>query len=131
MMLCARHKEIRKHPLLEFPGCLTLRGALGPAQAAGLSRATPRAAWPPELLRGVFLDLARDAPRDLVSRELWAAASSAADAWRRRGAFRQSAVATSIVRCAPPLAEPSDETSPCCMLVVCVYMQTCMEHAIH
>ncbi|KAK9822206.1 hypothetical protein WJX81_005370 [Elliptochloris bilobata] len=66
-------------------------------EAAGLSRATPRAAWPAQLLRGVFLGLARDAPRDLVLRELWAAAGSAADAWRRRAAFRQSTAAMSIV----------------------------------
>ncbi len=66
-------------------------------EAAGLSRATPRAAWPPALLAGVFRGLAADAPADLLARELDAAARSAADAWARRAAFGRSAAVMSVL----------------------------------
>eukprot|EP00198_Chlamydomonas_reinhardtii_P004149 XP_001693485.1 phosphatidylinositol 3-kinase-related protein kinase [Chlamydomonas reinhardtii] len=63
----------------------------------GLSSATPRRDWPPELLRALFSRLAAASPRQLLGRVLWAGGGSAAGAWRRQQRYARSLGATSVV----------------------------------
>ncbi|KAG2500586.1 hypothetical protein HYH03_001354 [Edaphochlamys debaryana] len=66
-------------------------------QDRGLSSATPRRAWPADVLRSVFTSLAAGAPRAILGRALWGGAGSAAGAWRRQQLYARSLGAMSMV----------------------------------
>jgi hypothetical protein len=87
----------------------TARHAL--VQAAGISANAPRKEWPPEVLRSVVQELMREAPNDMLARELLAGAAGPTDWWRRQQAYARSAAVMSMVNglccvCLPLHADP-------------------------
>ena len=67
-------------------------------QEAGVSRTALRQDWPPAVLLKVLAGLSREAPRQLLQRELWAGSASAASWWRRQHLFATSTAVMSMVR---------------------------------
>ncbi|KAL6760911.1 hypothetical protein V8C86DRAFT_1010253 [Haematococcus lacustris] len=65
--------------------------------ALGLSVMTPRKQWPLEALRKVHASLARDAPAELLTRQLWLGCGSTARWWQRQRAFTASLAASSCM----------------------------------
>jgi type IV secretory pathway protease TraF len=66
-------------------------------QAAGVAKTAPRHEWPVAVLQQVVGGLMREAPRQLVARELWAGSGSAAGWWRRQQLFAASTAVMSMV----------------------------------
>lgn len=66
-------------------------------QAAGVAKTAPRHEWPVAVLQQVVGDLMREAPRQLLARELWAGSGSAAGWWRRQQLFAASTAVMSMV----------------------------------
>ncbi|GAX80940.1 hypothetical protein CEUSTIGMA_g8375.t1 [Chlamydomonas eustigma] len=58
---------------------------------------TPRKEWPLDVLKKVLLQLVSEAPKDILSNELWCGSGSAAAHWHRKRKFGVSLAATSVV----------------------------------
>lgn len=71
------------------------------AQAAGISEDAPRKEWPRGLLRRVVSGLAREAPRQLLTRELLTGAAGAGAWWGRQQAYARCAAVMSMARRLP------------------------------
>ena len=67
-------------------------------QAAGVAKTAPRHEWPVAVLQQVVGGLMREAPRQLLARELWAGSGSAASWWRRQHLFVASTAVMSMVK---------------------------------
>ena len=73
-----------------------------PVQAAGVAKTAPRHEWPVAVLQQVVGGLMREAPRQLIARELWAGSGSAAGWWRRQQLFAASTAVMSMVTTTSP-----------------------------
>eukprot|EP00879_Flechtneria_rotunda_P006639 GHRR01006978.1.p1 GENE.GHRR01006978.1~~GHRR01006978.1.p1 ORF type:complete len:1878 (+),score=874.03 GHRR01006978.1:131-5635(+) len=66
-------------------------------QAAGVPVGAPRSSWPSAVLRSTLLSLAREAPKNLLARQLLSNAASPAGWWSSLQTFTASAAAGSVV----------------------------------
>ena len=81
-------------------------------QEAGISGTATRDKWPLEVLKKVMESLGAEVPAQLLARELFCGAASAADWLQRQRAFAGSAAVMSMVW--PPL----QALTICCLLCV-------------
>ncbi|KAJ1496164.1 kinase-like domain-containing protein, partial [Baffinella frigidus] len=72
----------------------TTEGAEG---AAGVPPMTSRRAWPHQVLRSVWAQLAAETPRDLVAQEVYCSCVSPADLWAKTRAHARSLAVMSMV----------------------------------
>ncbi|WIA17720.1 hypothetical protein OEZ85_009237 [Tetradesmus obliquus] len=66
-------------------------------QAAGVSVGAPRSSWPAAVLRSTFTSLQREAPKQLLARQLLSAAATPATWWARLHCFAASAAVGSML----------------------------------
>ena len=81
-----------------------------------MAKTAPRHEWPVAVLQQVVGGLMREAPRQLIARELWAGSGSAACWWRRQQLFAASTAVMSMVMIFMPPALQAHSRCGVCVL---------------
>ncbi|KAI9321568.1 hypothetical protein BX666DRAFT_2023684 [Dichotomocladium elegans] len=96
-MLMANDKVAEEHPVPQRPTEIFMKKIESALRAEGLRVTTNRRHWPQHVLKKVFLELVKETPGDLLSKEIWCSSSDVAEWLRKSTSFSRSLAVMSVI----------------------------------